>query len=69
MPLVVRVDEAMEEIHHRCAAQSVDEEQWVAELNALSANNVTQIIIEACLKYNVTPDEILAEMSQFTFGY
>lgn len=67
MPLVVRVDEAMEEIHHRCAAQSVDEEQWVAELNALSANNVAQIIIEACLKYNVTPDEILAEMSQFTF--
>ena len=69
MPLVVRVDEAMEEIHHRCAAQSVDEEQWVAELNALSANNVAQIIIEACLKYNVTPDEILAGMSQFTFGY
>ena len=69
MPLVVRVDEAMEEIHHRCAAQSVDEEQWVAELNALSANNVTQIIIEACLKYGVMPDDLMAEMSQCRFEY
>jgi hypothetical protein len=47
----------------------VDEEQWVAELNALSANNVTQITIEACLKYNVTPDEILVEMAQCRFEY
>jgi hypothetical protein len=69
MSFCFRLEDALEEIHHRCAAQSVDEEQWVAELNALSANNITQIIIEACLKYNVTPDELLGEMSQFTFDY
>jgi hypothetical protein len=69
MPLVVRVDEALEEIHHRCAERSVDEEQWVAELGVLSANDVTQIIIETCLKHNVTPDELLVEVSQGQFDY
>jgi len=69
LPLVMRLDEALEEIHHRCAAESVDEEQWMAELGALSANEVTQIIIEACLKYNVAPDELLAEVSQGQFEY
>ena len=63
------MDEALEEIHHRCAAESVDEEQWMAELGALSANDVTQIIIEACLKHNVTPDELLVEVSQGQFEY
>ena len=69
LPLVARMDEALEEIHHRCAAESVDEEQWMAELGALSANDVTQIIIEACLKHNVTPDELLVEVSQGQFEY
>jgi len=69
MPLVVRMDDALEEIHHRCAAESVDDEQWMAELGALSANDVTQIIVEACLKYNVTPDELLTEVSQGQFEY
>lgn len=69
MPLVVRVDAALEEIAQRCAAGSVGEKQWLAELNALSANNVSQIIIETCLKHDVTPDELLAETSQFSFDY
>jgi hypothetical protein len=68
-PLVVRVDEALEEISERCAAGSVLEDQWMAELSALAANDVSQIIINACLKHGVTPDELLFEMSQCRFGY
>jgi hypothetical protein len=68
-PLIIRVDEALEEIHARCAACSVGEEQWMAELNALSANDLTQVIIKICVKHSVTPDELLAEMSQGRFEY
>jgi hypothetical protein len=28
-----------------------------------------RIIIEACMSHGVTPDEILDQASQFTFGY
>jgi hypothetical protein len=69
MPLILRVDEALEEIQERCAASAVGEEQWVAELNSLSANDLSQAIIEACVRHSVTPDELLAEMSQCRFEY
>jgi len=69
VPLVVRVDEALEEISRRCAASSVGEEHWLAELSALAANDVRQIIAEACVKHGVTPDELLVEMSQGRFDY
>ena len=69
-PLMLgRLDEALEEIHYRCRAQGIDENQWVAELGQLATNDVTQIVIEACLKHNVSPDELLAEVSQAQFEY
>ena len=69
VPLCVRVDEALEEIHARCASRLVREEQWLAELHTLSESGVAQIIIEACLAHDVTPEELLAEESQGTFDY
>jgi hypothetical protein len=69
MPLVVRVDEALEEIDRHCAATSVGQDQWTEELSTLSGNDVVQIIIEACVKHGVTPDELLAEMAQSEFDY
>ena len=69
MPLVARVDEALEDIQRRCANHSVGEEQWMEELSTLAANDVGQIIVEACLKHGVTPDELLIEMSQCRFEY
>ena len=63
-PLHVRVDEALEDIHRRCGVESIDEEHWLSELNALAASEVSQIILEACLQYQVTPDELLIEMAQ-----
>ena len=64
-----RLDAAMEEIHHRCAALAVPEQQWVAELSTLAADDVSQVIIEACLKHGVMPDELLAEITPGTFDY
>jgi len=69
LPLMTRIDEALEEIHHRCAASGVDEEQWVSELGQLVTSDITLAIIESCLKYNVSPDELLAEASQGQFAY
>jgi hypothetical protein len=64
MPSLGRVDEALEEIHHRCVARAIEEEQWLATLSALSGDAVSQIIIEACLKHEISPDELLTGMTQ-----
>ena len=69
LPLYARLDEALGEIAQRCAAQSVPEEQWMAELGQRAADDVGQIILEACLKYGVTPDELAVEVSQGEFQY
>ena len=64
-----RLEEALEEIAQRCMVSSVGERQWQAALKALTANDASQIIVEACLKHDVTPNELLGEMCQFTFDY
>lgn len=60
---------ALEEIAHRCAGMQVKEDEWVEELKALSEGSIRQIIIESCLRNGLTPKEIIAEMSQCTFGF
>ena len=67
--LELRLDDALEEIHRRCATRSVEEEQWLSELSALAGSDVSEIIIGACVKHGVTPDELLAGMSQGAFDY
>ena len=67
--LFARVDEALEEIYRQCAARSVADEQLMAELGALAADDVGQIIIDACLKYGVMPDDLYAVAAQGEFTY
>jgi hypothetical protein len=50
-------------------ASSVGDRQWQAALKALTASDASEIIVEACLKHNVTPEELLGEMSQFSLNY
>jgi len=69
MPSPFRLDAAWEEISQQCAATSVSEEQWMQILHALSENNVSQIIIEACLRHGVEPGEILAEAERCALGF
>lgn len=63
-----RVDEALEEIHRTCAANTIAQEQWIEGLNVMAADEAMQIIIEACLRYGVGPEELLAEMAQAELG-
>lgn len=69
VPLCARVEAALEEISQRCAVISLGEEHWLPALKSLSASDASRIIIEACMAHGVTPDEILAGMSQFQFGH
>ena len=69
MPQRFRLDDALEEIHRRCEARGIPEEQWLAELSTLAADDVSHIIIDECLKHGVMPDDLLSEMAQGTFDY
>ena len=64
MSRIGRVDEALEEIHRRCGASAIEQDQWLGELQMLATEDVTQIIIEVCVKHGVTPDELLGELAQ-----
>jgi hypothetical protein len=63
------MEEALEEISQRCAAGLVAEKQWQAALRDLTASDASQIIVEACLKHGVTPEDLLGETPQFTFDH
>ena len=63
-PLLTRADEALEDIHHQCGVMSVREEEWLADLQALAGNEVLQVILAACIKHQVKPDDLLTVTSQ-----
>jgi hypothetical protein len=64
-----RVDDALADIHRHCEARGIPEQQWLAELGQLAADDVSGIIIETCIAHGVSPDELLAETAQFQFEY
>ena len=39
---------------------SIQEEEWVSDLHALTAGDVNQVIIAACIKHEVMPEDLLA---------
>ena len=69
LPLMTRLDEALEDIHQQCGVLSVHEAEWLAEIQALAAGDVAQVIIAACLKHGVTPEDLLAAASQSLLEY
>jgi hypothetical protein len=62
-----RLEDALEDIHRRSAHNGITEQQWLAELGRLAADDVSHVLIEACLQYGVMPDELLAEMAPDSF--
>ena len=64
VPMLTRVDEALEDIHQQCGVMSVREEEWLADLQALAGNEVLQVILAACLKHKITPDALINGLSQ-----
>jgi hypothetical protein len=69
LPLLTRVEEALEDIHQQCGIRSVREEEWLADLQALAGNEVLQVILAACLKHQVTPDTLLNSLTQSLLEY
>lgn len=69
MSRVARVDVALEEIQQHCEQQAIPPEQWCEAINALAADETSQIIVEACLHHGITLDELLAELAQAEFGF
>ena len=64
VPLEFRLDDALEEIGHRCAVMGVRDEQWLAELNTLTSSDVLQVIIGVCIKHEVMPEDLFVAASQ-----
>ena len=69
LPLLTRVEEALEDIYQQCGVRSVREEEWLADLQALAGNEVLQVILAACLKHQVTPDTLLNSLTQSLLEY
>jgi hypothetical protein len=61
--MLTRVDEALEDIHNQCSAMSVDEGEWMADLQNLVGNEIAQVILANCIKHQVTPESLLNGLS------
>ena len=64
VPMMTRVDEALEDVHFQCSAMSVDEMEWMSDLQHLAGNEIAQIILSVCIKHGVTPESLLNNLSQ-----
>jgi len=69
LPMMTRVDEALEDIHQQCGILSVKEEDWLADLQTLAGNEVLQAILAVCIKHQVTPDSLINGLSQSMLEY
>lgn len=69
LPEYLRAEHALREISARCAASLLIEEDMLAALHSLTDDPAANLIIEACVKHQVTPDDILGEMQQYELGY
>ena len=68
LPMMSRVDEALEDIHYQCAAMSVDESEWMVDLQNLAGNEIAQATLPACIKHRVTPESLRNGLSSQMLG-
>lgn len=64
IPEWMRAGHALREISHHCK-----EEDFLAALQSFIADPTLNIIVEACLKHQVTPDDLLGEVQQYEPGF
>ena len=69
LPMMTRVDEALEDIHHECGVMSIREDEWLGDLQTLAGNEVLQVILAVCIKHQVTPDALINGLSQSMLEY
>jgi len=58
-----RLEDALEDIQRRSAHHGFTEQQWLAGLGRLAADDVSHVLFTACLDHGVHPDELLAELA------
>lgn len=68
-PEWLRAEYALREISLNCAASSLPEEDFLGALHFLTEDPVASLIIQACLKHQVTPDYLLGEALPTELGY
>jgi len=68
-PVWIRTGHAVREISDRCGASSLTDEDFVVALQSLAENPAASLIVEACLKHQVTPEELLGEVQGYESGY
>ena len=69
LPVWIRTEHAVRDLTRGSAASSVPEEDVLEALQSLAGNPVVNLILEACLKHQVLPDEILREIEPSESGF
>jgi hypothetical protein len=69
LPFWFRFEDALEEISRHCAFASIPEQDWMSALQALSENPTSVIIMDACIRHGLTPEDLLTEMVQSELQY
>jgi len=69
LPVWLRIERAVREISQKCADYGFAEDEFVALLRELAENPAANLVVEGCLKHQVTPDELLAEIQPGELGF
>jgi len=69
LPVWVRIERAVRDVSRQCAEQGFVEDDLVALLHELAENPVAILVIEGCLKHQVTPQELLTEIQPYELGF
>ena len=69
LPVWVRTEQALRELTNRFAASSLAEEDLVAALQTAAEDPAASLILEACLKHAVSPEELLGELQIYDPGF
>jgi hypothetical protein len=69
VPVWMRATQALQEIAKRCEKNGVVEDEFIATLHHLGGDSIEGIIVEACLRHEVSPDDILGEMQHYELGF
>lgn len=64
MPEWMRAEAALKEISTHCK-----EEDFLVLMHAIADSPDLNILVEACLKYQVTPEDVCEEMQQYQMGW
>ena len=69
LPVWLRTERALNEITRHGGDSSLTEEDYLVTLQSLTENPAVNLIVEACVKHQVTPEELLAEAQPYESGF